>query len=101
MNLKELCQIRQIMPFKTTTPLIIPSFSSKGFVDIKDIHSNLSQHLIDASLVSSYDLHYGNLKIEDIYCSNIVFIDSGGYERRFDTELSEIYHQQYEPKEWN
>ena len=101
MNLNDICKPRKIQGIVTQTPLIVPSFSSKGFPDIKKIHQDLAHHIVDASLVSAYDLYYEKLNQENIYCSDVLFIDSGGYERRVDTELSEIYNHAYKPKCWN
>ena len=51
------------------TPLLVPSFSSKGFgfnkdkeSEIKGIFTVASEYLSDTMLLSAYDIHYGHLK---------------------------------------
>lgn len=95
------CKLRKIDVIDAQTPLIVPSFSSKGIRDVGVLHSYLKEFLTDASLVSAYDLHYGFIKREEIYETEIVFIDSGGYERNYEHDLSNIYSADYLPKKWN
>src|SRR5699024_10768593 len=98
MNL-HVCKIREINDIKT--PLLVPSFSSKGFQDIGSIHCYLKDSLSDTSLISAYDLHYNFIRNDNIYETDIVFIDSGCYERNQEHDLSEIYGIEYIPKLWN
>ena len=44
------------------TPLLIPSFSSKGFPEIDKVIRYSSELIDGAALVSSYDLHYGKIR---------------------------------------
>lgn len=101
MKLANVCRGRKILPSNIETPLLVPSFSSKGFPNINEIHNYVKDHVPDASLVSAYDLYYKNISHENIYQSDILFIDSGGYESSVDIELSEIYNKEYKPKEWS
>ncbi len=101
MNISEVCKRRRVFLVDTEVPLLVPSFSSKGFPEISEIHKYMSDHLADTSLVSAYDLYHNFLSEEIIYQSDILFIDSGGYERSIDLELSEIYNKEYQPREWN
>lgn len=94
-------KIRYIERIGKSTPILIPSFSSKGFPHVKDLHNYLKHKLTEASLVSTYDLHYGNLEIDQIYESDIIFVDSGGYERNREHDVSDIYGTLHSPKEWN
>ncbi|MCM3081689.1 hypothetical protein [Brevibacillus invocatus] len=94
-------KIRNIKKFGSSTPTLVPSFSSKGFPHVKDLHNYLKQKLTGASLVSAYDLHYGNLEIDQIYESDILFVDSGGYERNREHDVSDIYGTLHFPNEWN
>jgi hypothetical protein len=43
------------------TPLLISSFSSKGFPDVDKIVKYCSELIDGATLVSAYDLHYANI----------------------------------------
>jgi hypothetical protein len=82
------------------TPLLVPSFSSKGFgffpnrqsktktpnkprvSEVSDALEFAAQFLTKATLLSAYDIHHGHLKRpERFYDSpSVLFIDSGGYE---------------------
>lgn len=77
---------------RLTTPLPIPSFSSKGFGASKDGHSEISEifeiteeYLTEAMLISAFDLHHDNLAMPESAITEITFVDSGGY------EISDIY----------
>jgi len=94
-------KIRIVKKFGRSTPILVPSFSSKGFPHVKEIHYYLKQKLTDASLVSAYDLYYGHLQSDQIYESDILFVDSGGYETNKDSDISEVYGTLYLSKEWN
>lgn len=77
-----------------TTPLLVPSYSSRGFSPIKPKFDFFSPHTTSASLVSAYDIHHKALSINAAYGSDIVFLDSGGYEAYSNSELST-------PKQWS
>lgn len=94
-------KIRYIKKFGSSTPILVPSFSSKGFPHVKELHNYLKQKLTDASLVSTYDLHYEYLQFDQIYESDILFVDSGGYERNQEHDISDIYGTLHFSKEWN
>ncbi|MBD2636986.1 hypothetical protein H6G52_16575 [Limnothrix sp. FACHB-881] len=91
MRVSEICKSRQILTINTSTPIIIPSFSSRGFPFIEDIYNNTKRYLSKSSLISAYDIHYGNISQDDIYSSDILFIDSGGYEAKPVSDLTESY----------
>jgi len=75
----ETCKCRQISIIEVFTPLIVPSFSSRGFPEVKQIYTSIKDYISDVSLISAYDIYY-ELQEVDIYASDIIFIDSGGYE---------------------
>jgi hypothetical protein len=79
MRVSEICKSRQISIIDVPTPLIVPSFSSRGFPELKNIYTKTKEYISDVSLISAYDIHY-KLREENIYASDILFIDSGGYE---------------------
>ena len=106
------------------TPLLIPSFSSKGFElalrsDGKTQISEVSQYLevfasrlTETFLVSGYDLHHklldkpGRLSpqhFESSFWANpqILFIDSGLYERRVGADSNEPIKEMRVPQEWS
>lgn len=63
------------------TPILVPSFSSKGFPDVGKI-IELTQPFLDSQiLVSAYDLHHGFIdESVDLNFPPLIFVDSGGYE---------------------
>ena len=63
------------------TPLLLPSFSSKGFPQIAEIMDFISAFITSPILISAYDLHYKNVP-KKITFSELLFLDSGGYEAR-------------------
>lgn len=93
---------------KLTTPLLIPSFSSKGFgfdnkgnSYVATLFDIASGYLTDTMLVSAYDLHYRHLEPIENAITEVVFVDSGGYEVSNDHDLSTIDRSPVCPKEWN
>lgn len=89
------------------TPLLIPSFSSKGFgfntekeSEIKGIFTVASEYLADTMLISAYDLYYGHLETLESAITEIVIVDSGGYEISDVQGLSAIYRQPVQPQDW-
>ena len=73
---------RVIRKYGIETPLIVPSFSSTIYEKTGKIHSSLKEHLYKSSLISAYDLSHNYIDIDDIWVSDIVFLDSGNYELR-------------------
>ena len=82
------------------TPLLVPSFSSKGFPAVHKI-INFSAELIDgATLISAYDLHY-NKHMPPLTFPSLIFLDSGGYEASKDLELSDFGEKEHIPQPWS
>lgn len=93
------------------TPLLIPSFSSKGFAvskkenksEIGKILDTASEFVTDVYLISAYDVHYGNvpdaphlpLKPE------LIFLDSGGYEISTDRDYAGVIDAFPAPQHWD
>jgi len=82
------------------TPLLIPSFSSKGFPEMRKIIELMKEFITDVVLVSAYDQHYRHLDARKITFPTVIFLDSGGYEARVEHDLSEAYGQDYKPAQW-
>ncbi|NPV81330.1 MAG: hypothetical protein HPY52_13830 [Firmicutes bacterium] len=101
LKLSDLCKERRIETIKVKTPLLVPSFSSRGFPEISKIHGVLSEYTPDTSLISAYDIRYGHLDAEKIYCSEILFVDSGGFEVGTNQDLSDFYGVTNQSKEWS
>lgn len=82
------------------TPLLVPSFSSKGFPEMKKIMRVMQEFITDAVLVSAYDIHYKHLMAKALTFPSVIFLDSGGYEARVEHDLSEAYGEDYRPRKW-
>ena len=62
------------------TPLLVPSFSSKGFPEVADIIKMAEEFIEGPMLVSAYDLHYKHIR-GPFVAPSLLFLDSGGYHR--------------------
>jgi hypothetical protein len=82
------------------TPILLPSFSSKGFPKVQKILKACEEYIADEILVSAYDISYGVISPEFDFASAI-FLDSGGYEASKDSDLSEIYEGDHAAKDWS
>jgi hypothetical protein len=82
------------------TPLLVPSFSSKGFPDVREIIEYSSEIIEGPMLVSAYDLHYKKIEPPFDFAS-LLFLDSGGYEASKDAELSDFGDKEHVPKDWS
>lgn len=92
-----------------TTPLLVPSFSSKGFPRDKNgvswIRKALditSEWLTDIMLISAYDLHYEEIpEPRNLDCTpEITIVDSGGYEAGFDQDVATPVFRNHQAKSW-
>ncbi len=91
------------------TPLMIPSFSSKGFVFTKKGVSEATEllkmsheFLTESLLISAYDLHYKFIPhSEEVFPTEITIIDSGGYETSDIYDLSATSKYSYPIKKWD
>lgn len=97
------------------TPLLIPSFSSKGFSFKKkkkkrdpDVSETLDaleyskEFLTESLLISAYDIFYKHLPFtETSICTDVTIIDSGGYECGGTYDLSTTTKYNYDLKDWN
>ena len=82
------------------TPLLLPSFSSKGFPNVAKILKTMEEYISEEVLVSAYDIHYGHITPPFDFAS-VIFLDSGGYESSKEIELSDTYETDYSGKEWS
>lgn len=97
------------------TPVMVPSFSSKGFgfkkkgkkndpdlSEVADAFVFAQEFLTESLLVSAYDLYYDHIPFkEDSICTEITLIDSGGYETGNGYDLSATSKFNYDIKDWN
>ena len=75
-------QGRLIEKLEVRTPLIVPSFSSRGFPDVGEIYHEMKHRLHGVCLVSSLDMGLGCIPTDVTDDVDLVIIDSGGYERQ-------------------
>src|SRR6185312_17346686 len=81
------------------TPLLLPSFSSKGFPKVAKMLETMEEYISDELLVSAYDIHHKALNPPFDFASAI-FLDSGGYEASKDVELSDTFEAEHIAKDW-
>lgn len=96
-----LAQRRRVGPpeLDLQTPMLVPSFSSKGFPDVKNVVEVTSEVIDGPALFSAYDIHYDYIAPPFTFPS-VSFLDSGGYEASKDRELSDVGDKEYAPKKW-
>jgi hypothetical protein len=82
------------------TPLLLPSFSSKGFPEVQEIIETTSEVIDGPCLVSAYDLHYDKIQGPFDF-AQAIFVDSGGYEAGRDVELSDLGMTTHTPASWS
>src|SRR5579872_5237128 len=92
------------------TPLLLPSFSSKGFAvdsegrsEIRDPFKLATEVITEAYLVSAYDIHYQQLPAPSEFSAvpEMIFVDSGGYEVEYRHDLSTVYRHAVSAREWD
>jgi hypothetical protein len=84
-----------------TTPMMVPSFSSRSNIKIKEtIYFLRDCDYTGPILVSAYDVKYTK-KFPNMNFSDLIFLDSGGYEVARDKDVSEIGLYKPDPHEWN
>lgn len=83
------------------TPILLHSFSSRGFPDLKKIIRYLEEYLSGPFLISAYDLHYELIQKRIKFAKKLIFIDSGGYECSSIVDFVEADKNTYKPQKWN
>ncbi|MFC1587483.1 hypothetical protein ACFL54_04150 [Planctomycetota bacterium] len=94
-----------------TTPLLIPSFSSKGFArsqnnkksEVIKILKTASEFITETCLISAYDIYYKHIpNAEKLPCNpTLLFLDSGGYEISRDRDYSSVIDPLPAPEPWS
>lgn len=82
------------------TPLLVPSFSSKGFPKLVQLIQTASEFITESTLVSAYDIKHNGVKLPLTFPS-VLFIDSGGYETNKDDEAEALGVVQEDAKDWD
>lgn len=90
------------------TPLLVPSFSSKGFgldsegqSEVNRIFKIAEEYLTDSLLVSAYDIHHQYIGLPQNALTDVAIVDSGGYETSDLHDMSATYYQKVSPSEWD
>jgi hypothetical protein len=93
---------------EVTTPLLVPSFSSKGLgsgpAGAKEVGKLLDvskEQLTDSMLLSAYDLYYDHLKRPRKAITDVLFVDSGGYETSQYQDLSTTFVPETKARAWS
>ena len=85
---------------KVSTPLLVPSFSSKAGNDLNEIFEALKLSITESFLVSAYDVRYKRIAIPNNALAEVMFLDSGGYEVTKDFDVTDPYYPSPEPRPW-
>lgn len=83
-----------------TTPMLLPSFSSRINRDPLETIKYLSDVVAGPFLISAYDSFYTK-NFPSITFPQLIFLDSGGYECSVDSNISEIGLYKPESHLWN
>ena len=73
-------QSREIKSVEVPTPLIVPSFSSRGFPQLTELWAEFRHRLYGVALISSYDIAEQLIPAGATESVNLAFLDSGQYE---------------------
>lgn len=101
MKVTEACRPREVSTAGVDTPLLVPSFSSRGFPNLGALYDFLRSEVPEASLVSAYDLHHRFLPLASVNGSDVVVVDSGGYEAKPTYDPDEAYVDDRRGKAWS
>lgn len=84
-----------------STPMLLPSFSSRINLDNQTARISFLNELISGPfLISAYDIYHME-NYPKITGPDLLFIDSGGYECNIDSKISDFGLYKPDPLEWN
>jgi hypothetical protein len=93
--------VRRIERLGVSTPILVPSFSSRGFPDVNSIFEALRDDLYSVCLLSAFDLTEKRVAVRLPEAADLVVIDSGVYETRPVAAASDGIHPPHSPKDWS
>ena len=73
-------QSREIKKVEVPTPLVVPSFTSRGFPQLAELWEEFRHRLYGVALISSYDIAGQLVPSNATDTVNLAFLDSGQYE---------------------
>jgi hypothetical protein len=101
LDLSERCKVRRLGATQFETPLLVPSYSSRGFY-VYAVLEDTSIFCQDAKLLSAYDIYHGLITRKQVFSADLVFIDSGHYEKLVTHNPGEPYEDTRPgSKPWN
>jgi len=83
-----------------STPMLVPSLSSRVNIEYRKTLDVLSEVITGPFLLSAYDFYYTN-PFPKITFSELIFLDSGGYESAIEKEVAEFGLYKPDPRDWN
>ena len=93
-------QMRRVDKVNVPTPLIVPSFSSRGFPNLTNIWEEFSDKLYGVCLVSAFDVAQGDIPRNVSDLVNVVVWDSGSFETSSGHTDFNGHHVASTPAEW-
>lgn len=100
--------LKHPLGIEISTPLLIPSYSSKGFAmhdgksELCNIMIFTKEFIYEAQLLSAYDIYYQHmLDAIELNPTQLTIIDSGGYETSNNFDLSETRKYDRSKKDWS
>ena len=100
--------LKHPLGIEITTPLLVPSFSSKGFAmhdgksELRNVMIFTKEFIYESQLLSAYDIYYVHmLDLSELNSTQLTVIDSGGYETSNNFDLSETRKYDRAKKKWN
>jgi|APSaa5957512622_1039677.scaffolds.fasta_scaffold20909_2 hypothetical protein len=101
-------EINHPLGIKLETPILVPSFSSKGFgfgksgeSEVNEICSVASEYLTETMLISAFDIACGHISKFESAITELTFVDSGGYEVSDFHDLSAVYKYPQKIQDWS
>lgn len=100
--------LKHPLGIEISTPLLIPSYSSKGFAmhdgksELCNIMIFTKEFIYETQLLSAYDIYYRHmLDTMELNPTQLTIIDSGGYETSNNFDLSETRKYDRSKKDWS
>ena len=84
-----------------STPLLIPSFSSKAMLEVGAVFEALKPSITESFLISAYDVKQHTLELPNHPFAEVMFLDSGGYEVSKDHDAMDPLYQDANPLTWD